>query len=146
MRQLVSRFTPNSAVKQIPSLALFGRPSLLDGSGRIVSLPKNAFVILSMAIYNNKNSSIAKTAVSEVLWNGLDHENQQSNLRTVIKRIRRTQELHNLSLFNFERDQIKVDVSAIDCDLRFVLQTAKLGESGNVPRAAQFKFEKLLEE
>ena len=145
MRQLVSRSTPTSAVRQMPILALFGRSSLLDESGQIVPLPKNAFVILSMAIYNNRYSSIAKNTVSDVLWNGLDREKQRSNLRTVIKRIRRTQESHNLSLFTFERDQIKIDVSAIDCDLRFVLQTVKLGESGNVPRAAQFKFESLLE-
>ena len=96
---------------------LLGHPALRSNEGRVVELPKKAFVIAARLLLDRVNHRCSRSDLGEFLWPDADTSRQRTNLRTLLKRIRIGMAGATAPPFAVDGEIIALNVGAVRCDL-----------------------------
>ena len=117
-------------------LYLFGRPALRSDDGRTVDFPKFAYAIFVLLTLDRVSGSAARDDVAQFLWPQTALEQQQSNLRTLLKRIRAAQLAAGVEFFAIEKQRISLHKNAAFSDLHEFRRMSQSGSPHDVAAAA----------
>jgi DNA-binding SARP family transcriptional activator len=126
-------------------LRLLGQPTLRSNEGRVVELPKKAFVIAARLLLDRTNHRCSRSDLGEFLWPDADSSRQRTNLRTLLKRIRAGMARAATPPFAIEGEIVALNVAAMRCDLTEFRRLLAADGASDIVAAAALLSGELLE-
>ena len=126
-------------------ILLFGRPVLQHDDGRTFDFPKYAYAVFVLLTFDRAGGSALREDIAQFLWPRTALEQQQSNLRTLLKRIRSTQAAANMEIFVIERQRISLHNNAAFSDIHEFRRLSRSASGLDLAAAAELIRGDLLE-
>ena len=101
-------------------LSLTGRPSLIDGEGRNLRLPRKAFALAAHLVMDAPKARTSRELAARFLWGEAEPSRRAGNLRQLLARVKEAQTADGFELFLIETDHVALDVDAADIDVEMV--------------------------
>mgnify|MGYP001765967034 CR=1 FL=1 len=97
-------------------LSLTGRPSLTDGNGRSLRLPRKAFALAAHLVIDAPKARTSREAAARFLWGEAEPSRRAGNLRQLLARVKEAQTSEGFELFLIETDHVALDAADIDVE------------------------------
>jgi DNA-binding SARP family transcriptional activator/tetratricopeptide (TPR) repeat protein len=117
-------------------LSLFGRPALREAEGRVIDLPKKAFVIAARLVLDKPKLHSSRAELAEFLWSDSDALRRQTSLRTLLKRIRFALQGDASPPIVIDDESVWLDAQGVACDLIDFKRLLASGHPRDVVEAA----------
>lgn len=115
----------------VSRLSLLGPPRLLDGQGRLISLPAKTYALVAYLLLNHRGEPATRASLRQFLWEDSDTKAAATNMRKFLSRIVERQRQCGVELIRNRRDHVELSAST-HVDLTDFLRLVSLRTSADL--------------